>query len=143
MSPKSMRPQHRSMLLRNDVPKTEKAPCYSHGAFIYVGDDLLSHTLSRAVQSAQRGLTSVFGMGTGVSPAVRSPASQARAEYSPQLGPKRDSTQDLERQTLKNCPLDPGLKPRFIIGWSVLARLKAYSTQTNHPIMRGRSLTTE
>ncbi len=52
---------------------------FSHGAFIYVGDDLLSHTLSRAVQSARRGLTSVFGMGTGVSPAVRSPASQARA----------------------------------------------------------------
>src|SRR5580693_1453082 len=53
----------------------ETAPCYSHGAVIYVGDDLLSHTLTRAVQSAQQGLTSVFGMGTGVSPAVRSPAS--------------------------------------------------------------------
>src|SRR5690242_1581746 len=42
-------------------------------AFIYPGDDLLSHTLSRAVQSARRGLTSVFGMGTGGTPAVRSP----------------------------------------------------------------------
>ena len=42
-------------------------------AFIYAGNDLLSHTLSRAVQSALRGLTSVFGMGTGGSPAVRSP----------------------------------------------------------------------
>jgi hypothetical protein len=39
-------------------------------AFIYAGNDLLSHTLSRAVQSAQRGLTSVFGMGTGGTPAV-------------------------------------------------------------------------
>ena len=58
-------------------------------AVIYVGDDLLSHTLSRAVQSAQRGLTSVFGMGTGVSPAVRSPASQARASLRLQLGPRR------------------------------------------------------
>ena len=37
---------------------------FSHGALIYVGDDLLSHTLSRAVQSAQQGLRiSVFGMG--------------------------------------------------------------------------------
>ena len=43
----------------------------------YAGDDLLSHTLSRAVQSAQRGLTSVFGMGTGGSPAVRSPTSRS------------------------------------------------------------------
>jgi hypothetical protein len=42
-------------------------------AFINAGNDLLSHTLSRAVQSALRGLTSVFGMGTGGSPAVRSP----------------------------------------------------------------------
>src|SRR6478752_2220771 len=42
-------------------------------AFINAGDDLLSHTLSRTVQSALRGLTSVFGMGTGGTPAVRSP----------------------------------------------------------------------
>ena len=46
-------------------------------AFIYAGNDLLSHTLSRAVQSAQRGLTAVFGMGTGGTPAVRSPTSLA------------------------------------------------------------------
>jgi hypothetical protein len=30
------------------------------------GSDLLSHTVTRAVPSAMRGLTSVFGMGTGV-----------------------------------------------------------------------------
>jgi hypothetical protein len=42
------------------------------------GDDLLSHTLSRTVQSALRGLTSVFGMGTGGTPAVRSPQSHPR-----------------------------------------------------------------
>src|SRR5712691_9940111 len=47
-------------------------------AFIYAGDDLLSHTLSRAVQSALRGLTSVFGMGTGGTPAVRSPTKRSR-----------------------------------------------------------------
>ncbi len=34
------------------------------------GNDLLSHTLSRAVQSALRCLTSVFGMETDGSPAV-------------------------------------------------------------------------
>jgi hypothetical protein len=31
------------------------------------GDDLLSHTVTRAVPSALGSLTSVFGMGTGVS----------------------------------------------------------------------------
>jgi hypothetical protein len=59
-------------------------------AVIYVGDDLLSHTLSRAVQSALRGLTSVFGMGTGISPAVKSPASLTWAPTCGRpLGPRR------------------------------------------------------
>gem|GEM_PF-2297296 len=34
------------------------------------GGDLRSHTVARAVSSARRGLTSVFGMGTGVTLAV-------------------------------------------------------------------------
>ena len=37
------------------------------------GDFLLSHTLARAVQSGLRGLTSVFGMGTGGALSLRSP----------------------------------------------------------------------
>ena len=37
------------------------------------GSDLLSHTLARAVPSALRGLTAVFGMGTGVSPSLKPP----------------------------------------------------------------------
>ena len=48
------------------------------GLCFYAGNDLLSHTLSRAVQSALRGLTSVFGMGTGGSPAIRSPTTCSR-----------------------------------------------------------------
>ena len=43
-------------------------------ACVYAGDHLISHTLTRAVPSAQRGLTSVFGMGTGGTLAVNSPA---------------------------------------------------------------------
>src|ERR1035438_2037262 len=60
-------------------------------AFINAGTDLLPHTLARAVQSAQRGLTSVFGMGTGGAPAVRSPTSrscQLSAVSSQQLVPE-------------------------------------------------------
>src|SRR6266446_2408544 len=61
------------------VRHTRKRPRrFRNVAFIYAGNDLLSHTLSRAVQSALRGLTSVFGMGTGGSPAVRSPTSRSR-----------------------------------------------------------------
>ena len=37
------------------------------------GDNLLSHSASRAVPSASRGLTSVFGMGTGVTLGLSSP----------------------------------------------------------------------
>src|SRR5438093_6798955 len=42
------------------------------GVFI-PGNDLVSHTVARAVPSALRGLTSVFGMGTGVALSVGSP----------------------------------------------------------------------
>src|SRR5664279_3104752 len=45
-----------------------KKPCRRGMAFcfeIIAGDHLISHTVARAVPSAQRGLTSVFGMGTG------------------------------------------------------------------------------
>src|SRR5437762_5443729 len=42
------------------------------GVFI-PGNDLVSHAVARAVPSALRGLTSVFGMGTGVTLSVRSP----------------------------------------------------------------------
>jgi hypothetical protein len=37
------------------------------------GSDLLSHTVTRAVPSAVEGLTSVFGMGTGVTPLLWPP----------------------------------------------------------------------
>ena len=37
------------------------------------GDVLLSHTLAHAVPSGLKGLTSVFGMGTGVTPSLQSP----------------------------------------------------------------------
>ena len=41
------------------------------------GNFLLSHTLARAVQSGLRGLTSVFGMGTGGSLSLRSPRNRS------------------------------------------------------------------
>jgi hypothetical protein len=40
------------------------------------GDDVLSHPVSRAVPSARRGLTTVFGMGTGVALAQWPPAKE-------------------------------------------------------------------
>jgi hypothetical protein len=43
-------------------------------AFVFKpGDFLLSHIVAYAVPSGLRGLTSVFGMGTGGSPSLRSP----------------------------------------------------------------------
>jgi hypothetical protein len=38
-----------------------------------LGNVLLSHTVAHAVPSALKGLTSVFGMGTGISPSPWSP----------------------------------------------------------------------
>jgi hypothetical protein len=51
--------------------KTKRPPGLHRTAFRFnPGGDLRSHTVARAVSSAQRGLTSVFGMGTGVTLAV-------------------------------------------------------------------------
>ena len=64
-----------STVQRNSYLRTQKSPATFSGAFqYYAGDYLISHTLTRAVPSARRGLTSVFGMGTGVTLAVNSPA---------------------------------------------------------------------
>jgi hypothetical protein len=41
------------------------------------GNDLLSHPAAQAVPSARTGLTSVFGMGTGVAPPLKSPGFNA------------------------------------------------------------------
>src|ERR1700704_6376755 len=46
------------------------------------GDFLLSHTVSRAVPSAPAGLTSVFGMGTGVTLPTKSPENFFRFQIS-------------------------------------------------------------
>src|SRR5918999_79041 len=54
-----------------------------------MGDDLLSHEVSLAVPSALAGLTSLFGMGRGVSPPPSSPFLKRRifgCKY-PQRGP--------------------------------------------------------
>ena len=42
-------------------------------AFYIVGDDLFSHPVARAVSSALKRFTAVFGMGTGVAPSLLPP----------------------------------------------------------------------
>ena len=59
-----------------EVPGKEKRPQtrQAFAAFEFnPGGDLRSRAVTRAVSSAQQGLTSVFGMGTGVTLAIRPP----------------------------------------------------------------------
>jgi hypothetical protein len=66
--------------LTNELVQQTEKPAPKSGLFdANAGDYLISHTLTRAVPSARRGLTSVFGMGTGVTLAVNSPASLGAA----------------------------------------------------------------
>jgi hypothetical protein len=51
----------------------QKSPRLLAGFCLKPGNFLLSHTLAHAVPSGLRGLTSVFGMGTGGSPSLWSP----------------------------------------------------------------------
>src|ERR1035437_8626422 len=54
--------------------RKDKGPdLFGSGPFKFPGSVLLSHTVSRAVPSAPRGLTAVFGMGTGGAPSIRPP----------------------------------------------------------------------
>ena len=56
-----------------------KKPATRAGFFVLIpGDVLLSHTVARGVPSALEGLTTVFGMGTGVAPPVWSPGNLLR-----------------------------------------------------------------
>src|SRR5215475_11709940 len=67
-----------------EVCKTKNSdePCGSSESFVNPGNDLVSHAVARAVPSALRGLTSVFGMGTGVTLSVRSPENFKNLERS-------------------------------------------------------------
>jgi hypothetical protein len=77
------------MPIFKDAPQCEayshfnnkKGAMLSHGAFFEFnpGIDLLSHTASSAVPSAQEGLTAVFGMGTGVTPLTLTPRNRTPA----------------------------------------------------------------
>ena len=61
--------------------KKEK-PVYGGFLFFRSGGDLLSHTVSRAVSSAWRVLTSVFGMETGVALALLLPENSLNCKIS-------------------------------------------------------------
>jgi hypothetical protein len=55
-------------------PYTKKGPMHdASGLENNPGSDLLSHAVTHAVPSAVEGLTSVFGMGTGVTPLLWPP----------------------------------------------------------------------
>src|SRR5258705_8875095 len=65
------------LLSKTQRPDLSVGPCDIPGNF------LRSHTLARAVPSGLRGLTSVFGMGTGGSLSLWSPRIVARAVKPP------------------------------------------------------------
>jgi hypothetical protein len=77
-----------------------------------MGDDLLSHRVSPAVPSALAGLTSLFGMGRGVSPPPSSPflkkayifGCKSRLDYVDERRPER-------RLIFGNCIATKTIKP--------------------------------
>ena len=65
------------MLQAEGVVQSEAQGVQALGFEKNPGSDLLSHTVTRAVPSAVEGLTSVFGMGTGVTPLLSPPGNSA------------------------------------------------------------------
>ncbi len=77
--------------------KMKKAPDYRNrwGLFgFYPGGNLRSHAVASAVSSARRGLTSVFGMGTGVSPAVWPPGNLQSGTRNSETGTRKASPEN-------------------------------------------------
>jgi hypothetical protein len=71
------------------------------GGLNYPGNDLLSHAVTSAVPSALEGLTSVFGMGTGVAPPASPPGIGWQSKYvDPRVQPS-DVTIDNECNVVK------------------------------------------
>ncbi len=73
-----------------------------------LGNVRLSHTLARAVPSGLKGLTSVFGTGTGGSLSLQSPKSQRpgaslQVDLIPYIRPKGNMTSD-ERWSSSKAP---------------------------------------
>jgi hypothetical protein len=67
------------------------------------GDDLLSHTVTRAVPSALKSLTSVFGMGTGgssslLSPKIRNQMTEDRSQKMVAFGKRQQPFLSLSHQ---------------------------------------------
>ena len=72
------------------------------------GGDLLSHTVTRAVPSAVEGLTSVFGMGTGVTPLLSPPESWRPSTRS--VTSVKERTQPTHTVALRDNPPSPKLQ---------------------------------
>ena len=85
------------------------------------GNFLLSHTLARAVQSGLRGLTAVFGMGTGGSLSLKSP---------------RRSGLNIDGPALRNRFLPRG-DPRSRLGRTLCMNSKFYG-QAERAISNGQ-----
>ena len=64
-----------SCIKEKQLLKNKKSPGHFHNRDLKFkpGSDLLSHAVAHAVPLARQGLTSVFGMGTGVTPALQPP----------------------------------------------------------------------
>ena len=61
------------------------------GFYVGSGGDLLSRAVTSQVPSALKGLTSVFGMGTGVTPSSLPPEMVSKFRYQPQ--PERSGSE--------------------------------------------------
>src|SRR5690242_7682340 len=87
----SLSPRERVVALSDRVREVKKeARKFPSGLIKLIpGGVLLSHTVSRAVPSGLRGLTAVFGMGTGGTPSLKPPR-KSRTKFSKESGSQTD-----------------------------------------------------
>ena len=99
----------------NPPQKKSPTPNWYEGFRKGFGGDLLSHPVAQAVPSAQRSLTAVFGMGTGVASSLLPPKIEVSVLPTHQTFPKDQTSVSLQsvvpfRSTTKSKKLGKRFK---------------------------------
>ena len=121
----------------------EKARVIVYSGFELIpGNDLLSHAPTRAVPSAVAGLTSVFGMGTGVTLLLWPPGNLFRFRISDRVDVGFANPNSV-RSAIRDRILVSGVPPEASYAASQEGRPRAFRCKEQRSYNTGRRLTTE
>ena len=103
------------------------------------GGALLSHEVALAVPSAQRSLTAVFGMGTGVASLLKPPLLEEKAEFTTEQGKQTSFGASRDRDGQASRPIRIGQLHALLRFHTRPINLIVYEGPSADPKVRGNS----